>query len=371
MVSKRIGHKPKIAAALALVQLLAIQQFCYGQDSTSTLGLNLYSSAFFDNKEFTGDIKKGYTLPGFFIQPVINFSTDNYSVEAGFHLLYMAGTDSLEHLVPVLTLARKLSKSSTILVGTLDARNGHFLPEPLFKPERAFTSHPETGVQLKHKTNNTFSDLWINWEQFIKTGSPFQEQFTVGFTFQYLESNSKTPVFFTKTMALATHQGGQIDSTNLPVTTIVNIGETAGILIPLKPGNANLSIEVSGFLSADKSPNPHLKYDQGYAFYPRIQMEWPFTRFSFGYWHARSFINPRGEELFGSLSTVNPTLDSKVRRLVTCSLEYSKTIQQGFTFGVGVNGYYDTRQGLLDYSYTFRMIFDGELVRFRRTGASR
>jgi len=367
MACKRISHKSKTVVVAVLGLLLALQQFSYGQDSTSTLGLNLYSSAFFDNKEFSSNMKKGYTLPGFFIQPTIGYKTDIFSVEAGFQLLYMAGTDSTEHILPVFTLARELSNSTTIQIGTLDVRNGHFLPEPLFTPERVFTHQPETGVQIKHKSNNTTGDLWVNWEQFIKTGSPFQEQFTLGLTFQYLESNKKTPVFYTKTMALATHQGGQIDSTNLPVTTIVNVGETAGFQIPLKPGNANLSIEVTGYISADKSPNPHLKYEQGYAFYPRIQMEWPFTRFSFGYWYASSFINPRGEELFGSLSTVNPLFDSKIRKLITCSLEYSKTLHQGFTFGFGVNGYYDTKQGLLDYSYTFKMFFDGELIRFRKS----
>lgn len=328
---------------------------------TSGFSVNLYSSAFFDNKEFTGNIKKGYTYPGFFIQPRFEFKpSSKASISGGFHTLYFAGADTLEMFVPVLTFKYSLTEKIDFLLGTIDSKERHFLPEPLFKPERIFVSHPETGVQFLTKLNHFKGDLWINWERYIKDKSPFQEIFTIGFSGIYsVKPIENSSGLYFPIHALATHHGGQINAGNSLVTSLANFGGGAGYNFYINNGKLNLGVESLFLFFKDISPNPHYIYKSGNAVYPKIYIKNPFFKLDIGYWKSSSFINPRGEELFGSESVVDSTLNQKNRNLVTANFIYSKQVAKGFTVEFRFDIYYDYKPSIFDYSYTFRMLFDG------------
>lgn len=348
---------------LVVFSLFGFSSLLIAQPDSTRLSLNLYSSAFFDNKEFTGNIKKGYTNPGFFIQPTLQLESDKFKVDVGFHMLYIAGTDSLEKFVPYLSLSYNITQSFKMIVGNIDSKDSHELPEPMFKTERSYLNQPELGVQFKLSKPKLKSDLWINWERYIKSGSPFQEQFTVGFVSQIKPSTFEQKTgLYASTIALATHQGGQIDSTNLPVTTLINLGTIVGHKFSLPVGNAIAGIEISGYLSSDKSPSPHTKYKNGTALHPKFLMDWPIVHLELGYWYANTFVNPRGEELFGSTSTINESFDERNRKLITFQLSLNKKFHNQFTVNTGFNAYIDTKNGTTEYSYAFRMIFDGKVL---------
>ncbi|HRX30249.1 MAG TPA: hypothetical protein P5349_00005 [Tenuifilaceae bacterium] len=337
----------------------------FAQVDSNYLSIKLKGSAFFDNKEFTGNIKKGYTHPGFGFNPYVEYGAGSFKFNVGFYTLYLAGADSVERLVPTFSIETKLSEQFTMRVGTLDADSCHALPEPIFKPERDYLNHPETGFQIIYKGTKTNGEAWINWEKYIKPASKFQEQFTVGINHHYWQNGIGVEKGFNvNTIALATHQGGQIDSTDLPVTTIVNLGERVsyGFLIA---HHTNLKFSVSGYYSADKSPNPHLKYKEGGAVHPQVSVLWPATKLALGYWFSNKFVNPRGEELFGSVSTLGSTFDENTRKLITAEITFFKGTTKNFSFSAGFNGYYDLNNSNFEYSYTFRMKFDGGLMKIR------
>jgi len=328
-------------------------------DSTR-LGLYLWGQSFFDNKEFTGNIKKGYTHPGFYIQPAIKFETKQYSIAAGFHTLYLAGADSLERLVPVFSARLQLSSRIILIAGTLESLTGHWLPEPLFKPERLFLNQPETGVQFLFQGTESKADLWINWERYIKTGSPFQEEFTVGFTHLYY-CWKHTTGFSNAFHAMAFHHGGQIDSTNLPVQTHVNIG-----LLPafsFKPsGNTTLALTTSMYYYKNLSPSFTSEYNNGFGLHPQVKAYRNNITLDVGFWYSNRFVNPHGEELFGSVSAINPIYNQSVRRLGTVTLEYQKRFMSSMLLNANFKVYYDFKSNLPEYGYTLRLTFDGELV---------
>lgn len=330
---------------------------------TAVFYFNPNSIAFFDDKEYISDIKKGYTLPGFSIQPQIKFQPSlKTRMSAGFHVLYFGGTDSLEKFVPVLSLEYSLNKDIHIILGTLYSEELHFLPEPLYKPERLFTSTPETGFQILTITDKIKVDNWNTWERYIKNGSPFQEVFTVGLTGIFKPNtfnvnNGLTLQFY----GLAVHNGGQIDSTNLKVTTMFNIGMGVGYAIPTF-GKSVSGVEVMGFISSDKSPNPVSKYQNGRAFYPKVFIEWPQFRAEFGYWKSSKFVNPRGEELFGSYSTIRSQFDEKERNLITAKLIYSKEVTKGFNVGARFDTYYDYNASIIDWAFTLKISFNKNIL---------
>ncbi|MEW5846398.1 MAG: hypothetical protein AB1777_09055 [Bacteroidota bacterium] len=348
---------------LLVTLFITIYTISHAQTDSAGVNLNLLGQSFFDNKEFTGNIKKGYTHPGFYIQPTVKIEAEQYSIAAGFHALYLASADTLERLVPVLSAKLRLSRSITLVAGTLESQSGHGLPEPLFKSERLFLSQPETGLQFLYHGNKSKGDLWINWERYIKIGSPFQEEFTLGFTHLY-DCWEITTGFSNAFHAMAFHHGGQIDSTNLPVQTHVNIG-----LLPafsFKPsGNTRLALATSLYYYKNLSPSFTSEYNPGFGLHPQVKVYRNCTTFEVGFWYSNGFVNPRGEELFGSVSTINPIYNQSVRRLGTFTLEYQKRFMSSMLLNANFKAYYDFKSNLLEYSYTLRLIFDGKLVRLK------
>jgi hypothetical protein len=327
---------------------------------TGVFSVNPYASAFFDDKEFVSNIKKGYTYPGFFIQPQIKYQPiKNASFSAGIHTLYFAGADSTEKFVPVLTLEVKLLDGVELVLGTIHSKQLHYLPEPLMKPEMLFISQPETGIQFLTSKERFRGDSWTSWERYIKNGSPFQEVFTMGFAGIIKPSTFKTRSGLTiNLIGLGVHHGGQIDSSGLDVNTMINLAAGLSYGFPVGSGKTNFGFEAMGFLSTDKSPNPTAKYKNGKAFYPKLFVEGTTLRGELGFWRSSRFVNPRGEELFGSYSTVKPEFDSNTRNLYTAKLIYAVKVAKGFTLGGRFETYYDPKSSIVDWSFTVRMVFD-------------
>jgi len=328
---------------------------------SGSISINPYTSAFFDDREYVSNIKKGYTYPGFWIQPKVKYKpNERTSISAGFHTLYFAGADSVERLVPVLTLQVKVIEGVELVLGTIHSEQLHYLPEPLMKPERLFTSQPETGLQFLTIKERFRGDSWTNWERYIKNGSPFQEVFTMGFAAIFKPSTFSNRNGLTINLfGMGVHNGGQIDSSHLDVTTMINLA--AGLSYSFQVGKSSLGLETTGFLSTDKSPNPKSKYLDGKAIYPKFFIENNNFRGELGYWYASKFVNPRGEELFGSYSYVKPEFDEDIRQLVTAKLLYSVMAAKGFNLGAKFETFYDTKASIFDWAFTFRMVFDNDI----------
>jgi hypothetical protein len=140
-----------------------------------------------------------------------------------------------------------------------------------------------------------------------------------------------------------------------------NFGLGLGYSFPTL-GKSVSGIEITGFISSDKSPNPSSKYQNGKAIYPKIFIEWPEFRAEIGYWKSTKFVNPRGEELFGSYSTVRAQFDEENRNLVTTKLIYSKMVTTGFTVGARFDTYYDYKASIIDWAFTLRMAFNKNIL---------
>lgn len=337
-------------------------------DSIPSLGLRLNAHAFFDNKEFSGKFKKGYTLPGFILQPTLDYKNGNLYINAGIHAHYLAGADSTNTFLPILTISYAIRPQLQLTMGVLPYST-HDLPEQLYKPERVFMNLPNIGVEFSYKAPKLQTDVWINWERYIENGSPFQEEFMFGLVLGY-----KQPTFdqkgslYANFYQIATHSGGQIDASDLPVTTISNTGVKLGCQFPLIK-RTSLCAEVSCFSSLDASPIKHLAYENGKAIYANVAIIWDRARFNLGFWKAYKFINPRGEELFGSISTISSDYNKENRHLITSSYNYMYKFKSGFEIGFAAGMYVDlnktlvenSESGTFEYFYTLSMKFNNRI----------
>lgn len=321
------------------------------------IGLEINSGAFFDNLEFYNDIQRGYTLPGFYIEPRLKYVLGSKaSISGGFHSLYFAGEKRFSKIVPVLTLQASLFNNLTLNVGTIESVDAHNLPEPLFKKERTLIKQPETGLQFILNTNHLTADSWINWEHYIRQGDTIQEEFTAGFSaiakgITLGSVELELPIY-----GLAVHQGGQINISNQPVSTLANFG--GGLNVSYINSSKNrFGIELKGFLGRDLSPNPHHTYKKGWAFYPKVFFRSNLFIADLGYWRASELILPRGEEIYGSLSMVDPIYNTPERELLTSSLQISKELAKGFKLAFASQFYYDIANPMLDYRFSISITF--------------
>jgi hypothetical protein len=325
--------------------------------SNTSIYLQLKGTGFFDNLEFFNNIEKGYTLTGFNLEPRIGLSFNaKTNVSGGFHLLYFAGEKKPTTFIPVLTLSTSLGKNLLMNLGTIDGANAHGLPQAIFKHEREFVNQPETGLQFLFDHKYLKSDLWLNWEQFIFPGDTLQEEFTVGFSgLIKLLSNElqmSIPLY-----AIAVHRGGQINSSSSTVSTLANFGGGVNFS-EATPRQGRIGIEMLLFLSRDLSPNPSSLYKKGWAAYPQVYFQGNIIKLSLGYWRASEMILPRGQQIFGSLSTISPVYDMPQRELLTFDINFRKEVAKGFSLSAGTQLYYDTKSQLLDYRFGVRATFN-------------
>ena len=359
--------KSFFVALLLLLATISNAQSINNSDSISgKFYVDLSSAAFFDNLEFANYIEKGYTLTGFNIEPRLRFAVDNkYSISAGFHGLFYSGEPTFTTIIPVVTINASLTEKISMNVGTINGANGHGLPEPIFAPERALINQPETGLQFLFNGNYFEGETWINWEKFLFFGDTIQEEFTVGVSgkIQLLEGdklNLNIPLY-----ALAVHQGGQINETESLVSTLANFG--GGVNLSLPAANGRIGVEALAFMGKDMSPNPHHIYKNGWAIFPKLYFQRKGLSIDVGYWRADSLMLPRGQQIFGSVSTVHPDYNSPKREIVTGNFIYSKQVAKGFCLAGKVQLYQVVTESQLDFRFAVIAMFNEEfLLNWRR-----
>ena len=360
---------------LLIIILLPIISFAQPNDDNSvtkdSLAGNFYidisSTAFFDNLEFANYIEKGYTLTGFNFEPRLRYDIGNrYSISAGAHTLSYAGEPEFDKISPVVTIHTFLSEKVQLNLGTIDGKGCHGLPEPVFMPEREFLNQPETGLQILFTGNRFEGETWINWEKFLFFGDTIQEEFTVGVSGKVKLLKDSDIRLDIPLYALAVHQGGQINVTESVVSTLANLG--GGVNFSVPAGNGRVGVEALAFLGKDLSPNPHHIYKNGWAIYPRAYYNFKSIYVDLGYWKADSLMLPRGQQIFGSLSTVHPHYNSPEREIITANFVYSKTLAKGFNLSGKVQLYQVITESQLDFRFAVIVRFDEQfLLRRKKT----
>jgi hypothetical protein len=157
--------------------------------------------------------------------------------------------------------------------------------------------------------------------------------------------------------ALAVHRGGQINDSNEPVSTLANFGTGLNISY-LLDNKSVIGAEGLAFLGRDLSPTPHHTFKKGWAIYPKVYYRNNLFVVDLGYWRASQLILPRGEDIFGSLSTVSPSQNIPERELVTSSVVFRTEIAQGFQLTFGGKVYFDLSNSILDYRYYLTITFN-------------
>lgn len=326
------------------------------------LRLDIDNINFVRDNEYKSKQAKGYTLPGFWLQPTLSFQPlKNLKVEAGIYMMRYWGANKYPnlnysdiavwkgdqtqkgfHCLPVFRVQWALSPTFNIVLGTLHGKNNHRLTEPLYNPEMGLTADPEAGVQLLWNARPLDFDLWVNWESFIFRDDLHQEAFTFGLStrFKANRPTARTHVYF-PLQAVFQHRGGEINPDAKPRDVKTWLNAAAGIGMDFHLKNrlfTKLNLETTACYFGQQAGSL-LPFDKGYGIYAKAAADvWRF-RIHAGYWHCKDFTTVLGNPLFGAMSTFEEGFVYDSPSMAVAKVEYSQPLGKGFAWGIHADVY--------------------------------
>lgn len=325
------------------------------------LYLDVQSISFLDNYEYFNNFIAGYTLIGFHLTPELVYQpTGRLRIKGGAHLLKYHGRGKFSEAIPVFSLEYQLSQSVSMVFGSIYGTSNHQMIEPLYHFERVFVDRHESGLQFLIKKGRIWSDIWLNWEKFIVSGDPFQEEFTVGFSSLIsLSSPSSRTGFHLPIQALINHRGGQIDSSTEPGFSGINT--SSGFLIRQFYGEASYKyVDLNtNFLSYwEPGSSPINSFNRGYAFYSHLILHSKHLSGGIGYWYGDRFITMKGDPIYQSVSVRYPGYQEEIRKLLTSRIMYSRRVGRELRIGLRFQVFYDLINHKLDHSYGLHILYN-------------
>jgi hypothetical protein len=332
------------------------------QADSNKLYLNIAHASFIKNNEYFNPIVEGYTLSGFWITPSLEYHAGGNTVlQGGIHLLKFSGRDRFFKVLPVFTFSQKFGTSVILNLGTINPNHNHFMPEPLYDPERFYFYQADNGVQILVSAERIKSDIWLSCDSFIWHGDSTQERFTSGTSSELTIIKTSSWILSLPFQTLLTHKGGQINRPKRSIETLLNAG--TGLSIEYCNDQSyirRIRFNPQFFIYKKMTDDTTVRYKKGWAFYPAIFVDAGDRLYlKLAWWYANSFFDQRGEAIYQSVSTLDPGSDKKIRNMLVGKIAYAKPLGKGILFSAGFEGYYDTKTKIFDYNFSVHLLYNG------------
>jgi len=329
-----------------------------------SLSARMRSTSYFKNNEYKNDFITGASLVGIYLQPVLEYHPDaKTTISAGAYLLKYHGTDQFDRKVPVLSIQYDANEHFSMIFGTINGTVNHGLIEPVQDFENYLVNNYENGLQLMWNYPQFRSDVWLNWEQFLKPGDPFQEHFTAGTHTSFMLYDSKMFSITAPLSLLFRHMGGETDATNLPATTRMNLVQGLRLNWTLSDSfvkSVGLAQNYAEFLEIH--PGDQVTVPYGHGSYSRFFLDTKIGSFEVGYWKATNFISPHGMPIFQSVSQKDPLFLLSDREMLVLKYQFERNLTDFLKFAFRFEPYYHYYTGRLDHSWSLYLIFDDEFL---------
>jgi len=308
------------------------------------LSFNFDNATFFRNNEYTGKIVDGYTLPGAWIRPKLEYYPDDkLRVELGGNVLKYNGREEYYNLTPWFSVIYQPTQRLSLIMGNLNNDSNHDLIEPLLEPERFLTAKPEAGFQVKYNAPKFTTDIWFDWQQFIIQGDPFQERFVFGArTNLKIFDKNNSELAFPMTF-YGQHQGGEITNSSLGLAHSY-ITMTPGLTFNRRVSDKTIKgWSLNAYYSLSTFPMDKSFYNKsnGWGFYANGNIDTRLGGLTLAYWHGHDYYTPQGGNIYQNLSQLGNGLIPN-NELVNLKYHFDKEIFPSTHFGFMLDYYYDT-----------------------------
>lgn len=373
--------------------MLAVSSNAYGQETIShdftakELSITVEGMAFLRDNEYDSDISKGYTLPGAWLRPTVQYNPlDNIHLEAGVSGLFYEGANKYPnyayhdiakwkgnqyqggvHLLPWLRAEMKTGHFDFVL-GDIYGGTAHHFITPLYNKEQVLSADPEMGAQILFNSKAIKADVFCNWQSFQFEEDTHQEAFTIGI------SASATPFkaegwnnLSFNLQTLVQHRGGELDTTTDGVQTICNgaIG-LAWDKSFVQRGFNHLRIE-GNVLGCYQQKGELWHFNSGLAYDASATMT--FCRdlhLQAGHFIApKNFITLYGNPYFSTVSLKYPEMKFTGNSTTYFDFGYSHTWAGAYTFGANLEAFNAKPEGGKNefvFSFGLYMIFKPKFI---------
>ena len=335
-------------------------------ENANEIRIGIHLLGFNKNNEYFNNIADGYTLFGYHLMPHITYNYGGLlQLEAGALLWKDFGDPGFYSIQPTLT-AKIQQNNWALIFGTLEGNLNHGYIEPLYDFERILNDRLENGMQFLYNTEKVKLDAWIDWDKMIYNYDPDREVINGGASIA-LEVLKKggwegdttsitLPFQFT-----AQHKGGQIDTSDLSLITVVNMA--VGVEVEKKlPFEVLTRVYTKNYLLGykDFSNEFQFPYKEGYGVYLNVGIDTKYQDVMLSYWHGNSYITELGGKLYQSASTTVTTPDflQEERRLLILRFMKDIHLLPDLNLTLRLEPVLDLDNPKLEFSNSFYLTFD-------------
>jgi len=319
------------------------------------LWLDLSTLGYFKNNEYFS-VLEGFTLPGYQLNPSLRFQIDStISISAGIFLNHYFGEEKIDQVSPFFRLKYQ-KKYFTAIFGNLEGALAHQLIEPLYDFDRLIYDRQENGLQFKWKDDHFYSDLWINWKQFIYPNDIRQEKFVAGYSGSYTPQLASENLKITiPIQLLARHLGGQINQPGRSSNSIFNYATGLEIQKKVLESKWIQSIAWKNYLVVNNAVfNENLGSRRGTGFYSNLSTQFKLFDLMLSYWYSDHFIGPEGGIIYSSIAFSDfyqGVTEAKRNLLIMRIMKNIKL--SDFDLVMRFEPFYDFNNTTLEYSFGF------------------
>ncbi|TPE45026.1 hypothetical protein FJM65_06965 [Pontibacter mangrovi] len=330
------------------------------EQNANEVRMELQVLGFFRNNEYFNKIADGYTLFGYQLNPRLTYQpTGNVVVQAGVLLWKDFGAAGYEDIAPTFTIKVQQERWQ-LLFGTLEGNLGHGYIEPLYDFERLLLNRLENGVQYKLSTHRLRLDAWVDWVNLLYRGEDDQERIHGGATMAILllerpgRENAADSLYLSLPLQFtAQHKGGQIDASDLPLTTVANAA--VGLELEKKYNRRVLQrLYTRNYLVGfkDFSSVGQLPFEQGHGLYLNAGADTRYLNTMLSYWRGDGYISELGGKLFQSASTTfkHPDYLEEKRELLMLRLMKDIDLADGLDLVLRLEPLVDFHDPQLEFS---------------------
>jgi hypothetical protein len=313
---------------------------------------------FFRNDEYVSPILEGYTLIGLWGRFLFEYyPTDNLRIKVGAHMLKYHGREEIEGVeaLPYYSIQYKPLSDLSVTFGNFNNSRNMDLIAPIYEPELYYTHKPPAGLMIDFEKRFLTIKSWINWETHIFEGDPFQEKFLMGFSSEFFIINNDDFTLSTPLQFTYHHQGGEIDSSDNLVQTLMNGATGIRIKKRLEDWSIGLSSYYVGYHEA--TSNSLQAYRGGNAGLARLDFGYKESLLSLGYWYGDEYLSPKGRQIYQSYSFSNPGQLYPRRELMEGRFLLNIPIKNVARIVLEADAFYDLKESDLSYAWGVHLIF--------------
>lgn len=325
------------------------------------LYLGFHTLQFNKDNEYFNRIADGYTLFGFQLNPYLSYyPSKNARIDIGAFVRKDFGNNKFSEIAPTFSVKLKHKKFS-LQFGNIDGSVHHELPEPMYDFETVMVNRPELGFQIMYEGDKFWADNWINWEQMIYPGDPIQEFLSGGTSMKFRLGKTLTVPL----QILMFHQGGQIDSSPVPLVTRTNIASGIQYKKDFHGFVEQIRMDNYFLIYKDFSPKRRSAFEDGYGWYLNVAIKTKIhSTIMLSYWLGEEYIPIKGAALYSSSSFTykHPDHLEPQRELLFLRLMSNYKVFEGMTLSSRLEPYYDFRNGKLNFSMGMYINYNPEFL---------